>query len=211
MKKKLLVHIALALCLVGVANAQESTIGIYMDAAGMTCTGTTTAGVLNGSIWVDLAGAAAGGFTGAEFRVDFMHNENLNVVFAPNVAFDIVLGNPFEQVSPFFEENSKGVNMASSTCQTGRVLLGTFTVIESAPIDETWFTVRKKWEPSNRILDCAMLTLCDGPVYTAVCVSPADSDHWRAVLNPGVGVSAECRLVSVSESSWSQVKAIYGN
>ncbi len=91
------------------------------------------------------------------------------------------------------------------------MLLGTFTVIEDAAVSETWFTVRKKYEPSNGFMDCAMVTLCDGPTFTAVCVSPADSDHWRAVLNPGPGTTADCSPVAVTQSTWSQVKEIFRN
>ena len=206
MKKKLLVHVAVALCcLAGVANAQESTIGVYLDATGTSCTGSTAGGVLQGSIWINLAGAAAGGITGAEFRIDYDNRSDLAINFAADPTVDIVIGDPFDQV---------GVNMAYSSCQAGsggRIVLATFTVIENSPVIDTWFTLRKNYWPSNHVMDCPMLTLCDAPVYTAVCVSPADSDHWRAVLNPSAGVSADCSPVAVTPSTWSQVKGIFAN
>jgi hypothetical protein len=212
MKKTLLVHVALALCcLAGVATAQEATIGVYMDTAGSTCTGATSAGVLQGSIWVNLgSGAAAGGITGAEFGVEYDNRTDLTLQFDADPAALFVIHDPFKW------EDSGGVNMAYDPCQTGtsgRVQLGTFTVLENnvGTVGQTWFTVRPKIQPSNPELSCAMLTLCDAPVYTAVCVSPADSFHWRAVMNPNVGTTADCTPVAVTASTWSQVKEIFRN
>jgi len=207
MKRKLLVHLAVALCLAGVANAQETTIGVYMDAAGTTCSGATTGGVLQGSIWANLAGQGAAGITTAEFRVDVdaINRTNLNLQFVPDPSLAIVIGNPFDMI---------GVSMAWSACTTGtnsRILLGTFTVLETSPVVNAEFTLRKKYTPANPILDCAMVTLCDAPVYTAICVAPADSDHWRAVLNSDGGVTADCTPVAVTASTWTQVKEIFRN
>src|SRR5262245_45977710 len=68
--KRLLLQLAAACCLVAVASADEPSIGVYVDSLGTTCTGSTTAGVLFGSVWANLNGAASGGITGAEFRID---------------------------------------------------------------------------------------------------------------------------------------------
>ena len=200
--KTLLIHLAAACCLAAGVYAQESTIGVYVDAAGTQCTGTTSGGVVMGSIWVDLAGAAAGGFTGAEFRVDNSQRENCTVAMTADAGATIVLGDPF---------NLYGTNIVYDTCQTGpRVQLATFMLFENVPSSDIWLTVTQHYQPTNAYYDCPLLTLCDGPVFTKVCVGMTDhSVHWRAVINPSTGNSAACAPVSVSNTSWSQVKGLY--
>ena len=200
--KTLLMHLAAACCLAAGVYAQESTIGVYVDAAGTQCTGTTTGGVVIGSIWVDLAGAAAGGFTGAEFRVDNSQREYTSVSVTPDAGASIVLGDAF---------NSAGTNIAYASCQTGpRVRLATFTLVEMSPVTDIWLSVTQKYTPTNWTFDCPLLTLCDEPAYTKVCVGERNhAVHWRSVLNATVGVSADCPTVGVSNTSWSQVKGLY--
>ncbi len=200
--KTLLMHVAAACCLAAGVYAQESTIGVYVDAAGTQCTGTTTGGVVMGSIWVDLAGAAAGGFTSAEFRVDNSQRENNIVSMSTDPGAIIVVGDAF---------NAAGTNIAYASCQTGpRVRLATFTLIETVSASDIWLTVTQKYTPTNWTFDCPLLTLCDGPVFTKVCVGERNhSVHWSAVLNPSIGISADCAPVSVSNTSWSQVKGLY--
>ncbi|HZL84949.1 MAG TPA: hypothetical protein VFD07_06165 [Candidatus Krumholzibacteria bacterium] len=202
--KTLLMHLAAACCLAAGVYAQESTIGVYVDAAGTQCTGTTTGGVVIGSIWVDLAGVAAGGFTGAEFRIDNSQMANTTVSVSPDPNANIVLGDAFNQA---------GTNIVYPTCQTGpRVRLATFTLVEMAPVSDIWLQVTQKYTPTNWTFNCPLLTLCDGPVYTAVCVGERNNSvHWTSVLNPSVGISAACLPVSVTNTSWSQVKDLYRN
>ncbi|MFQ5601177.1 MAG: hypothetical protein ACE5G2_11580, partial [Candidatus Krumholzibacteriia bacterium] len=116
-------------------------------------------------------------------------------------AANIVMGDPF---------NRLGVNIAFQTCQTGpRVQLFTFTVVEVVPANDIWLTVRQHYDPANYLFACPLFTLCDAPAFTKVCVGAPDSDHWRAVINPSIGVTGDCIPVPVSESTWSEIKAIY--
>jgi len=102
------------------------------------------------------------------------------------------------------------VNIAYADCQTSsRVQLFTFTVLESAPSTDVWFEVRQHWNPSNYLYSCPLLTLCDAPTYTAVCVGLPDSVHWRAVINPSNGVSSDCAPVGVTASTWTTIKNLY--
>ena len=206
MKKTLLVQLAALCCLVNWAYAQETTIGVYVDAAGTQCTGTTSGGVIVGSVWVNLAGAAAGGITGAEFRIENTHRSETTVGISPDPNATIVLGDPF---------NLAGMNIAYEFCQTGpRVRLLTFTLTENVAVTDVELLLTQHYRPSNPSFGvCPLVTLCDGPVYTKVCVGMADSVHWRAVIDQSVVPTAACVPVSyplgLEPSTWGQVKQLY--
>jgi hypothetical protein len=220
MKKKSLMLFAAALCcLVPLAHAQ--TIGVYLDTAGTVCNGQTAGGIIQGSIWVNLAGAAANGITGAEFRVDptqgyrgeFYTNYTVNVTQDTQV----FLGNPFVVTNKFV---GGGTNMTFTSCQTGaRVRLMTFTIVETEPTNDIWLNVRQHAFPKNASFKCPLLTLCDAPAYTKLCVGQADSSdpevadpiHWYAVVNPNGGVQRACDPVAVALKTWSEVKSLYHN
>ena len=210
MMKKLLLHLAAACCLVSLVHAQESTIGVYLDDAGTLCDGTSTGGITVGSVWVNLSGAAAGGITGAEFRVDNSMKQFTTVGVSVDPGATVVLGDPFN-ADPRGPATLTGTNIAYATCQTGpRVRLMTFTLIENSPTSDIELTVMRHAEPSNFTFDCPLLTLCDAPAFTKVCVGgQADSVHWRATLNANTVQAADCAAVGVSATSWSQVKALY--
>lgn len=213
MMKKLLLHLAATCCLVSLAHAQETTIGVYLDAAGTICNGSSTGGVTQGSVWVNLAGAAAGGITGAEFRVDHSKNEYTSVGFTVDPNALIMLGDPFN-ADPSGPANLTGTNIAYEFCQTGpRVRLLTFTLIEDTPTSDIELEVMRHFDPSNYTFDCPLVTLCDAPAFTKVCVGAAgDSVEWRATLNvTGEIQAADCNPVSVSNTSWSQIKDLYRN
>ena len=199
--QKLLMHFAVAGLLASAVYAEEATIGVYVDAAGTQCTGTTSGTMITGSVWVNLAGAAAAGITGAEFRIDNNHRFDCTVVVSPDPAATIMLGDAF---------NLAGTNFAYETCQTGtRVRLMTFSLIENTPETDIWLTLTQHARPTNWTFACPLVTLCDAPAYTKVCVGLPNSVAWSAVLNPSEGVAAECAPVGVSPSSWSQVKGLY--
>ena len=144
-RKLLVLFAACSLVLTSAALAQDGTLGVYLDSAGTVCDGATAGGVLDGSIWVNLAGATSSGITGAEFRVDNTNQLDYLVAVTANPAANVVLGNPF---------NTLGANIAFGTCQTGvgaRVQLYTFQVIEltnPAP-EDSWLTVRAHYNNSN--------------------------------------------------------------
>ena len=200
--KTVLMHLAVACCLAATVYAEEATIGVYVDAAGTQCTGSTGGGVVTGSVWVNLAGAAAGGITGAEFRVDNNHRPDCTVAITPDPAAMIVIGDAF---------NLAGTNIAYDNCQTGpRVRLFTFTLSENTPSSDIWLSLTQHFRPSNPYYACPLVTLCDGPVFTKVCAGPeANSVAWQALLNPSGSLTAECVPVGVAPTSWSQVKSLY--
>lgn len=204
MRKNWLTVLAAA-CFVAVAaasgQADDGSIAVYLDDAGTQCEG-NLGGITNGSIWMNLGGATAGGITGVEFRVDNSDAASYDVSFTADAAATISLGNPF----------LTGCNVAWAACQTGtagRVKIGTLLILEMAHTADVMLTVRQHYTPSSEIYRCPLAVLCDDPVYTQVCVGAADSDHWRAVINPSDGVSGICLPVAVEPASWSAVKALY--
>lgn len=202
MKKTLLVHLAALCCLVGSAYADETTIGVYVDAAGTQCTGTTTGGVITGSVWANLAGAAAGGIVQAEFRIDNSRRFDCTVLVTPDPNAIIYLGDPF---------NLAGVNIVYEFCQTGpRVRLLTFALVKNAAVSDIELTLTQHYWPTNPVFGvCPLVYLCDGPVFTGVCVGMPDSVHWRALIDQSVVPTADCAPVGVTSSSWAKVKELY--
>jgi hypothetical protein len=203
---------AVSACLATMAYAEEASIGVYLDEAGTICTGQTAGGMLRGSIWVNIAGAAAGGITSAEFRVDNDDRSGYSMVVEPDPAATGVVGNPFG-TGPF---NQGGTNIGYASCQTGpRLRLFTFTALEVVPSTDVWLTVRPHYTASNPYFVCPLVTLCDYPAFTKVCVAPPrlegepESDHWRSVINPSAGVTSDCVPVGVAPVTWSHIKAFY--
>lgn len=111
-----------------------------------------------------LGGPTSGGITGAEFRIVGMPPEMI-VSVTPNPAANIFLGNPF----------GGGCNIAFPLCQTGTngvVLL--YTVNLSVPptgVPHYVLEVQRHTPPSGPSFECPLVTLCDAPVFTNVCVS----------------------------------------
>ena len=207
---RLLLHLAAACCLVAVASADEPSIGVYVDSTGTTCTGNTAAGVLVGSVWANLDGAAGNGITGAEFRIDLSDRGAYTVVWSPDPNAVAVLGHP-SGTGPF---NQGGVNIAYDACQMGlRVKLVSFMAVENTPSSDEWLSVHQHFAPKNPNFTCPLVNLCDEPAYTKICAGRTDGApldrYWRSVINPSVGVSSDCNPVAVSPTSWSTIKNLY--
>lgn len=181
----------------GASTASAQSIGIYSDQAGANCNITLPPGTP--VVWYILAtvgGAAAGGISGAEFRVDNWPSGGFDNV-VPNPGSNLALGSPIAAVNP-------GCNIAFPGCQPGTggvVLLYSMTSLVFSPMATRTLTVLKHSNPSNVNFQCPLVTLCDAPVFTKVCVSGG-----QAVVN-GTG---NC-TVGVETKTWSNVKAMYNN
>ena len=215
--RRMLLQLAAACCLVAVASADEPSIGVYVDSTGTTCTGNTAAGVLFGSVWANLDGAAGNGITGAEFRIDLSDREPplagpsaFTMVWTADPNAMVTLGDP-SGTGPF---NQGGVNIAYGACQTGlRVKLFSFMAVENTPSTDEWLSVHRNYQPKNPNFLCPLVNLCDEPAYTKICAGRDDGAsldrYWRSVINPSVGVSSDCNPVAVSPTSWSTIKNLY--
>jgi len=205
MKRKLLTLFSICALSAASAQAQNGSIGVYLDSDGTTCAGQTSGGPLTGSIWANLGGDAAGGGTGAEVRVVSTFTDDYVIVATPNPAANIVIGDPF---------NILGVNIAFPTCQTdARVQLFTFQVVplNGNPPEDEWLTLKQRYDYNNPNFPCPLVVLCASESFGLACVGAPDSDHWRAVVNPSVGTSADCQPVAVESTSWSSIKGLYRN
>jgi hypothetical protein len=188
MKVRIIASLVMALCL-GIGTANASSIGIYFAADGSDCD--FTAAAFQQFTWYVLVhtygDAAVDGITSAEFRVDGVPASWFNNI-AANPAANTVLGNLFT-----------GTNIAFPVCQPGPwILLYTVSSLPlAAPTPMTW-KVLQHTSPSSPDFLCPLITRCDVPVYTKLCVSGGE-----AFVNNG-----SC-TVGVAPATWTQVKSLF--
>ena len=190
MKVRVIASLVMALCLtVGSANA--SSIGVFFAPDASDCDGTAAPFVPFFTYVIALLGgdAAAGGITGAEFRLDGIDPTWFNTV-TPNPASNVSIGNPI----------TGGVNIAFPSCQGGtQVLLYTIQSVALNPIPARTLQIDRHTTPPNPNFQCPLVTLCDAE-FTKVCVPGG-----TAFLNGG-----PCNI-AVEEKTWSKVKGLYNN
>jgi len=155
---------------VGLAFGQgDGYIGIYSDAAGtLPC---TTVPPLSGTtlyVIAKLEGASAAGISGAEFRIQVGNAAGWSFSYTAPPA-NIVMGNPLD---------GSGLRIAFGECREpggGQVSMGTISVINFSGGPNNLF-VKRHSTPSNPGYQCALFTLCDDPVFSKVCMTPAAPD-----------------------------------
>src|SRR5262245_25172922 len=152
-------------------SANASSIGPYYAADGSDC---DIAGIVAYMpfftyIGANLGGdAAAAGISGAEVLCTGFDPAWFNIV-TPNPAANLSIGSPI----------SGGANIAFPSCRSGPfVLLYTIQSLSLAPIPPTIMQTQKHSTPTNILFQCPLVTLCDGPVFTKLCVNTG-----RAALN----------------------------
>jgi hypothetical protein len=121
------------------------------------------------------------------------------------------------------------VNVAWGTCQTGSenmVLVETVQVTNSGcAADELRLLVWSHDNPRNAFFRCPLAVLCDGPVYTKIClgsnVGPCTnpdgprgpearcSTSGEAVLNPTAHSQSPCAVTAVAPVTWTAMKGMY--
>jgi len=72
-------------------------------------------------------------------------------------------------------------------------------IASGTPPQDTVLRVVGRTPPQDPMFDCPMITLCDSPVFTRMCVAGG-----TAIVNP----SGEC-TVAVEAASWSGIKSLY--
>lgn len=127
----------------------------------------------------------------------------------------------------------RGINVAWPTCQRGSddddlLLIETIEVTNSGcGSGELRLLVDRHDIPRNSFFRCPLAVLCNGPVYTKVCLGnnvtactnpegpqgdPAFcSTSGEAVINPLANSESPCRVTPVQPSTWTQVKGLYRN
>jgi hypothetical protein len=172
----------------------EDLLGVFFDTSAQTCSGNVpTAGTATLYVCCVPTGSASGGITGAEFRIDPGNGGYLVQGGSPMGSGWAVIGNAF----------SGGVNVAFGECLTGSAIaILQFTVLNpGGGAHDSELHVIAKSRPSNPNFPCPLVTLCDDPAFTTVCV-----EGGKTILNP----SAPRPCGSSRENTvWSRVKGLY--
>ena len=193
-------------------------------------------------VYAVLRGASAQGITGVEYSIatgpDVFADPGYFLIELPAPGPTLTLGNALTPPDP----EKRGTNVIWDTCQTspdGRILLETVLVIPTVPCGpsqrppEFEMTVAQHAFPSNRFFRCPLFTLCDGPVFTKVCLGddivlcqtqappfPNDSQcstSGHFVIN-GPGRLGTCQTAqapalapgaAATQKSWGEVKSLF--
>ena len=180
-------------------RAAGPSIAVSFAAAGNDCDFTTTAFTPFTCYVLVLLGGdpAVAGITGAEFQLTGLADPSLVATVTPNPAANLSLGNPL----------AGGCNIAFPGCQTGPVvLLYTLSVLPVGPVAGRDLRIAQRATPSNPAFSCPLVTLCDAPAFTKICVCNCD-----AQLNlPGSCTACfhPC-AVGVERLNWSAIKRMY--
>jgi len=142
-------------------------------------------------------GPTSNGITGAEFRVVGMPPE-MGVTAIPNPLANLDLGNPF----------GDGCNIAFPTCQTGSsgiVLLYTVQLfVPPTGVPHYVLDVEQHASPSGPNFPCPLVTLCDAPVFTKVCVNGIRSGPGPLLQVPSnpAPVDAATGVAPTTDLAW---------
>ena len=182
--------------LVSDAQAQSNGIlGIYFDDRASKCSDTFSNNQSR-TLWVLLLaeGDTRGGISGVEFRIEATgatgYSFSTETVVFPNA---VKVGSALED----------GVNIASTRGCENRMPLPILklTVLNLSGREDAVLEIAERIPPSNHNFPCPLVTLCDSPAFTKVCITPD-----RAVLNPSG--SLRCGIAS-EQSDWGRVKELY--
>ena len=181
--------------LASIAQAQSSgVLGIYFDDRASKCSDTFSVGQSR-TLWVMLLpeGDTRGGITGAEFRIVATGASGYS--FSSETA---VLPNGFAIGSALGD----GINVVSSGCVSRTpVPILKLTVLNLSGAQDATLEIAERIPPTHRDFPCPLVTLCDNPIFTKVCITPD-----RAVLNPSGGLRCG---ISSEQSDWGRVKELY--
>jgi len=222
-----------------VATTSNGEIGLFFDPQGgecsqvVGCNETVTlyvCAMLQGSSAAGIRGAEYAIRLGADYRKDdgWMFSETWNpsaTIVLGSAVFPLDIDNPVQDVA----FRGRGANVAFSTCQTGSgglVLLQTVSITNvGCNVDEFPLQVISHDNASNPFYQCPLFNLCDDPVFTKVCLgtdlticrnprppyamNAVCSTSERALVNPAGSVATDCKLTTVQQSAWSEVKEMY--
>ncbi len=172
--------------------AGNGMLGIFFDQYGAQCSGNVRQGGVASMYVVFLPdGDTRAGITGAEFRIETENADGYSIL-ATQSLLPVALGDPFEG----------RMNVAGTECMTNLAIpLASIQVQNLSGASNAKFVVKAGSPPSAPSVPCALITLCDKPVYTALCV-----ETGKAVINP-TG-NTECGSNSES-AEWSRIKELY--
>ena len=193
----------------GVHADNAGTIQIAFDPKGNRMCGQIPAGT-PATLYVvaQLAGPTLCGITGAELRVVGIPAD---WIATATPAGAVSLGDPLGPV---------GGNVAFTSCQSpakGPVLLYTISLFATSSVTDHTIEVIARTPPTNPSFDCPLVTLCDAPLYSIVCMersravvnSRADGTCGREHRPSALGPEARELPQSLATSTWSTIKRLY--
>jgi hypothetical protein len=183
---------------IATGEASASCIGVFPEANGVGCQMVVSTGTpVTWYIYLIVFGdEATSGITGAEFRQDGVPNDWV-VTATPNPAVSTSIGNPL----------AGGVDIVFPSCQPGlgdRLLLYTVHGLATSAYHGL-FQIAAHSSPANPKFDCALVTLCDPPDFTKLCVLEA----CMHVSTFGVIKDRQCCPLAVEPANWSGIKRLY--
>jgi hypothetical protein len=165
-----------------------------------------------------LDGTSATGITGADFRIELSNPAGYLFQWTPSAALNVTLGSPLDE-TPDNAADPRGAVLGFSACQIGigaRVVLGTIQILNLGSGAACELRTKRRNPPANASLQCPFVALCDGPVFSALCLTPGDTELGReGVAFRGTVNGAPCVTcgitdpVGVTSRSWSQVKEMF--
>lgn len=183
-------------------------------------------------MWMRLNGATAGGISGVEGFIGGIEATGWEAVFVPVTgtfpvgSFTQAHDRDGDTVADTRRGNIVFANIFGPNpeegCQAGngiQLKLGELHLFQSpvaAPIpNDTWLCFLAGNPSSNPSFPCLLVTLCDAPVYTAVCVTggafiinPVELSCTASQRTPRAQ-SACFATLAVAERTWSFVKTLY--
>ena len=175
--------------------AENGSIGLYFDRSGLMCGGDVVLGVpARLYVVARLAGWTSCGIAGAEFRVVGVP-PGWPAVAIPE-PYLLRIGDPLA--------GGVSVGFVCTRGEAGAVPLYMIDVFPTSLVSNYEIGIERRQPVIDPRFPCTLVTLCDFPVFTIVCV-----EGRPAVVNPSPGSRCEIASVSVGRRSWSQVKALY--
>lgn len=144
-----------------------ASIGVFFDPSGGSCNGTVPIPSFVTFYVIAFPDPQGNGITGAEFRLDGVPAEGWYLSASPSSAAAVDIGNPFLE----------GCNIAFANCRSGAggVLLYTITGAATTPVTNQTLRILRRTLPTDLGFICPLVTLCDAPDYTMVCVTGGEA------------------------------------
>lgn len=193
MRRPALGVVVVALWILAGGAAWGQSIELYFGADCDSTCGTVPANGF-GTLYINviLAGPAAGGISGAEFRV-VGFPPGWFAICTPNPAIGNILGWPLDEAGGIaFSAPCSG---AASSCLN----LFTCRVFAVSEVHDRVLSVERRLPGCCPGSPCPLVWLCDAPAFTRLCVTGG-----QAILNPSSGCE-----VAVERRTWSTVKRLY--
>ncbi len=197
--RRFAVLVAMLLCVAAVPSAWaqiNGTLGIFFDPYAKECAGPVSIGSARALYVLFLPeGDTRGGITGVEFRIDASAASGYSFRGEAVAMPSAIRVGPLEVGGP-------GLSVVSDQCHSrAPIPILSFQVQNLGGGTDGGLRIAAKDPPWNPNFPCPLVTLCDNPAFTKVCIAPG-----LAVLNPSGAIHCGS---SAESSEWGRVKELY--